>query len=401
MHSVLAPSKAARWMTCAGSVPACRDIPETSSIYADEGTAAHAVAAAMLKGEICADKLAALRTFYDKEVDYYDAINMIDSYVLAIRNAAEGKILLVEQHMNIEKYTSEKGGSGTADAIIIDLNELSIEVWDLKFGQGHVVWAADNPQTMLYVLGALDMVEFAYGPMKQIKMAIFQPKRDHVDTQIVTREQLLEFGRRAYAAGDWALSMLNKPREVWEQDLHPSPEACLFCPFAGQCPARAKQVQDTLFQEFVIVEPGKQQALLKPLNSADWETDETLSMISDWVSARREFISDQLRAGVKNPNWKLVASRGGNRKINDEAKVVKLLKSLKFKKEQIFESKLIPVTKLEKLVPAAKWPVFEQLISRAAKYPVAVSVKDKKPEWTPESIVATEFENVEDMSAFK
>ena len=40
-HSRLGASKAARWMACPGSVAACEGLPDSSSAYADEGTAAH------------------------------------------------------------------------------------------------------------------------------------------------------------------------------------------------------------------------------------------------------------------------------------------------------------------------------------------------------------------------
>lgn len=48
-HAELSPSSAARWMTCPGSVAACRGIPDKGSSYADEGTAAHHIAAECLE----------------------------------------------------------------------------------------------------------------------------------------------------------------------------------------------------------------------------------------------------------------------------------------------------------------------------------------------------------------
>lgn len=399
-HAVLAPSKAVRWMPCAGSIAACTGIPEDTSIYADEGSAAHAVASARLKGESNVANLAALKNFYKTESEYYDAINYIESYVLAILNAAEGKILLVEQHLDVERWTSEIGGKGTADAIIIDLPNRTIEVWDLKFGVGHVVFAAKNSQTMLYALGALDMVEMVYGQIPTIKMVIFQPRRDHVDSDTITREELLAFGKESHAAGMLALSLVGLPKAHYEQYLHPTPEGCLFCPIAGTCPARQKQVQDTVFDKFTVVESGKIQYVTHPVDGPEWQTEEELDLIADWVSARKDYIYAQLRSGVENPNWKLILSRGGNRKFTDEAKVIKLLKSLKMKKEQIFEQTLIPLTKIEKLVPKGKWPVFEALIARTPGQPIAVSVKNTKPAWESKSNV-DKFENEEGLDAFK
>jgi hypothetical protein len=389
-------------MTCAGSVAACVGIEQESSIYADEGTAAHAVGSALLKGEVCTEVLAKFKTFFQLEADYIDALNYVDSYVLAIRNAAEGKILLIEQSLPMEKWTSEFGGTGTADAIIVDPKTMTIEVWDLKFGQGNVVWATGNPQTRLYALGALDLVEMIYGKVNSVKLMIFQPRRDHADYEVLTREDLLKFGVEAHESGYFALSLIGQLPEVIEANLHPTAEGCLFCPKAPTCPARAKQVQDSVFESFTVVEPGKLQAITKPINSIDWQTDEELTLIEDWCKARREYIYAQLRSGAVNSEWKLTLGRQGHRKFTDEARVVKLLKSLKFKKEQIFEQSLISLPKIEKMVPKPKWPVFEALISRNPAQPIAVSSADPRPAYDPK-MTADQFENVEEVNldAFK
>lgn len=48
-HAQLSPSSAERWITCPGSVALCRNLPDSSSSYADEGTAAHDLAAKCLE----------------------------------------------------------------------------------------------------------------------------------------------------------------------------------------------------------------------------------------------------------------------------------------------------------------------------------------------------------------
>ena len=47
-HSVLSPSGAHRWMRCPGSIAAESGMPDTSSKYAAEGTAAHELASKCL-----------------------------------------------------------------------------------------------------------------------------------------------------------------------------------------------------------------------------------------------------------------------------------------------------------------------------------------------------------------
>ena len=46
-HAKFSASGSAKWFLCAGSIEAERGLPNKSSIYADEGTAAHEL------GEIC------------------------------------------------------------------------------------------------------------------------------------------------------------------------------------------------------------------------------------------------------------------------------------------------------------------------------------------------------------
>ena len=48
-HAELSPSSAVRWMTCPGSVAMNRGLEDRGSSHADEGTAAHWLAAACLE----------------------------------------------------------------------------------------------------------------------------------------------------------------------------------------------------------------------------------------------------------------------------------------------------------------------------------------------------------------
>ena len=48
-HAKLSPSSAHRWLRCPASIEACRDIKDTSSIHAEEGTAAHELAETVLR----------------------------------------------------------------------------------------------------------------------------------------------------------------------------------------------------------------------------------------------------------------------------------------------------------------------------------------------------------------
>ena len=51
-HAKLSPSSAHRWLRCPASIEACRDIKDTSSIHAEEGTAAHELAETVLRNPL-------------------------------------------------------------------------------------------------------------------------------------------------------------------------------------------------------------------------------------------------------------------------------------------------------------------------------------------------------------
>ena len=52
-HALLGPSSAARWMACPPSVNLTKDMPDTTSEYATEGSLAHEIAELKLKKKIC------------------------------------------------------------------------------------------------------------------------------------------------------------------------------------------------------------------------------------------------------------------------------------------------------------------------------------------------------------
>ena len=43
VHALLSASAAERWMNCPGSVAATKDLPSSTSVYAEEGTLAHSL----------------------------------------------------------------------------------------------------------------------------------------------------------------------------------------------------------------------------------------------------------------------------------------------------------------------------------------------------------------------
>ena len=174
VHAELGPSSADRWTVCYGSVPLSRGIKDTGSDNASEGTMMHTISAKCLESGRDAYSYVDV---LDKETGLTlnsDQAGHVQTYVDYVRNVVEatGGTLLVEQRLPIAWMTGEQGAAGTADAIIITVDELI--VIDAKFGFKPVV-AEENKQLMMYAAAAFDELKIGYD-FKSVRIVIVQPR---------------------------------------------------------------------------------------------------------------------------------------------------------------------------------------------------------------------------------
>lgn len=294
-HAKLSPSGAKRWMSCPGSLAMEQGIPDQSSEFADEGTAAHFLASECLTDEHDAKFFLGTRIAVSDGYtgwlpialhgfDYRcftvdaDMCREVQKYIDAVREAAQSGELHVEQRLPIfgdklgvvvldengEPLLDEDGQPipvdnqfGTSDTVI----ELPGVLWirDLKYGRGVQVFAEENEQLMLYALGALDEFDML-GDVETVRMSIDQPRLDHSDTWECSVVHLREFEQRAIAAGRLALRIASDgPTQrvgVDPFNLNPGEDQCRFCKAKGSCPALRDQVLVTLTADFAV-EPAE------------------------------------------------------------------------------------------------------------------------------------------------
>ena len=108
-HSSLGGSVIGRRLHCPGSMNLCKDIPSTTSVYAQEGTAAHTLGELALKQR---EKVSKYMGTYITNGDgssfevTEEMVEAVDKYVTAVKGDYEkmqpGVTLLIEQNFNLD-----------------------------------------------------------------------------------------------------------------------------------------------------------------------------------------------------------------------------------------------------------------------------------------------------------
>ena len=358
-HAVLSASGSHRWLNCSPSARLELEFENTSSEAAKEGTAAHA---------LCEHKLKkALKKRSRRPASEYDSNEMeecTDGYVQfvmeqyeAAKQVCNDPIILIEQHLDFSCYVPD--GFGTGDCIIV--SDDTLHIIDFKYGLGVLVDAVDNPQMMLYALGALELYDALYD-IKEVSMSIFQPRRENVSTWTIPTAQLKE----------WAENEL-KPKAILAyngEGAYVPGEWCTFCRASARCRARAEEKLKLAQSEF----------RLQPLLT-DAEIEEILAIIPDltkWANEITAYATDAaVNHGKEWDGFKVVEGHSV-RKYRDEEKVAEAAKQNGCC--DIYRQSLIPMTEMQKLMGQTKFEeILGALIYKPPGKPTLVPVSDRRP----------------------
>lgn len=376
-HALLSPSSAHRWLLCTPSARMEEKYPDTTSQAATEGTIAHEVAEAYASARLNDEDEPGeelMKSYVDrfaKEHDLtdYDAKEMIrhaKQYADLAKFIREdlqahcetGAYALTEVTTDLKDYIPE--GFGSVDFLCYSSETLAI--MDYKYGKGVRVSAVENPQMMIYALGALSYVKAIMGKSpKYVSMTIFQPRLEHEDTHVLSSEELEQWGEEM-------LKPIAKRAFAGEGDPFPG-EHCRFCRAKVDCPARRKQVYD--LRDFALSHPEHKQLtdeeLAKVLDQAE--------LVRDYLKAAEDEAFARIGNGATLPRWKVVPGRSV-RKVTDEEAMCERLKGNGFKEADFLETKLLGIGKLEKLVGKKAF---------SADYSDLVEKPEGKPTLVPDS----------------
>jgi len=453
-HSYWSASKFESLMLCPGKIVMEEGKPDSTSVYAAEGTAAHQVLTWALqqdkpashfvsttiglneRGRVIPDgspEVAEWSFTVDDEMAGF--VQVCIDYVKTL--AGDDGVIFADERVNYSTYLGVPTAAawGTLDVIVLRGNR--IMVVDFKYGRGVEVLAGHdldgipmpNPQMALYALGALQAYHNVVETFEHVQLAISQPRVNRepsefslsvgdletwaqMDAQAAVRE--CQSAERSYpdaseGASDWH-----------DTFLVPGEKQCKFCKAKATCSKLRAEVASAVALESYAASP-EEFADLEPL-APTASSDETwlaaclakADLIEDWVKAVRAEVERRLLAGGEVPGYKVVQGKKGNRAWANKAEAEELMKSMRLKVEEMYELSLISPTAAEKLAPKygkdgklapvkegapapligpRQWPKLKALITQSEGKPHVAPISDSRPALTL-TPVADDFTDV-------
>lgn len=382
-HALLSASSAHRWLACTPSAKLEEQFPDTTSEAAREGTLAHELAELKLRNyfyttDFGKRKLnAAIKKLQKEELWQEEMMGYTDLYLDYIKTVALADrtrgTAEIEKRVDFGQWVP--GGFGTADCLLLKGKQL--HVIDFKYGKGVPVSAENNPQMMLYALGARDLYSLLYH-FEEFHLHIIQPRIDNVSEWVSTEEELLEFG--AYAKERAALAIEGAG------EFCPGERQCRFCRAKATCRARAEENVRLAFSP----DKGK----LPPLISSG-DAGRYLSLGEDvkkWLEDLKEWALGECLAGREVPGWKAVEGRSSRDWTDMDAAFDKLTKSGITEEAMLYERKPLTLAQVEKLVGKKGFQeaVGEFVVKNPGK-PALVKESDKREAITNKVTAAEAF----------
>lgn len=398
-HAFFAPSSAHRVATCPASLLQTKDLPDTPSFEAVEGTVAHAIHEEVLTRGVFATEFVGRRPqdfiprddLSDAEWALLEGFTVSQEMAHYVQESADWCDALpgrhfIEQRLSISRWTPLPDQFGTSDHTALDFAERTIFVSDLKFGKGVKVFAERNYQLVLYALGVLD--EFSiFGEIDKVFICVSQPRLDHRDVWETTPAELYEIG--AYLRERFTLAL--KPDAPFGPEKH----ACQFCKLKPTCPALYQRTLELVHGMFDDLDAE----IVAPNTDGDWPistpdtrglTSEQVAtlidhadLVSDFIQSAKDHAMHLLLHSVDVPRWKVVEGRSHRQWANvPEARKFCEARAIDFYKPP---SPISPA-EAESQMPASEKRKLAPLVHKPKGKPTLAPETDKRPAFTPATV---------------
>lgn len=355
-HAILSASSSSRWLACPPSARINAELPETTSIYAEEGTKAHALAEKTLKGYLAGGSADVQSDNEEMKEAVQRYVDVCIEKINAAKAASPDAVVHVEFRLDFSTYVPD--GFGTGDMVIV--SDKSLEICDLKYGKGVPVSAEGNTQMRLYALGAVEEFGMLYG-FDTVHMTIIQPRLDSVSTDTLSAGKLIDWGR--------SIIPIAKLAYGGKGDFQAG-DHCRFCKFRPRCKALAAYMTEKT-------------ALRKKQTLTDLETVSILQAAKDikrWLTDIEDYALGKALDGYDWPGMKLVEGRS-KRVISDPDAAAAALIDKGFDADAVYKPReLQTLTALEKLVGKKSLAeALGSLIEKPDGKPTLVELSDKRP----------------------
>jgi hypothetical protein len=344
-HALLSASGAHKWLNCPPSARLEETLPESTSVYAEEGRLAHEIGELKLRKHFTEpmgsrafnNKLKKLQEnplFQDEMIKHTDTYKDYISGI--VHSFASPPYVAIEKKLNYSKYAPE--GFGTGDTIVVGGNTLYVV--DLKYGKGVPVSAYENPQMKLYALGAYTDYSFLFA-IENVKMTIVQPRLDSISEYEMPIADLLAWGE--------SIKPIAAKAFKGEGDYAPG-EHCKFCRAKALCRARSE------------INLALEEIPYKPPLITNEEVGAYLKRAQDlvaWAKALEDYALAECLNGAEIPGWKAVHGRS-TRSFTDIDAAFQALITSGTPETMLYERKPLTLTAVEELLGKAK---FKELLT--------------------------------------